>query len=138
MSHRIGSARLLFSSKRDPDVYSRLEPAGGSRKNGANVLSFLMKGRAALACYYVKANWPRPATAPTIQTSGPHLSLTFVCDSQMVRDLQDTLSKAMLLDIAMVRSARMMRMALAFQVAGKVIPPAGIRDDFGSAPSATG
>ena len=88
-------------------------------------LRFPLDGDVALACYFVKANWPRAATTPSIEPAGKRTELVVKCDTQIVRDFQDTLTRAMKHDPNMARSARMLRMLLETKLAGRVIPAPG-------------
>jgi hypothetical protein len=98
-------------------------------------LSFPVKGDAALACYYVKANWPKGGVEPILHTTGPSSTLTFEFDGDVIRQLQGLLAIALRGDENMARSARMMRMMLARQLVGKVVPNPG-RFSFGTASEA--
>ena len=87
-------------------------------------LRFPATGDVALACYYVKGNWPDASTQPTLDTSGKHMVFSLKFESQVVRDFQELLSKAMTVDAGMAKSARTLKMMLATQLAGKIIPNA--------------
>jgi hypothetical protein len=85
-------------------------------------LRFPVKGAAALACYFVRGNWPKRETLPVLETVGPDLTLVFKFEAQVVRDLQEILSNAGMAEGRLRQSARRLRMMLAAQLVGRVIP----------------
>ena len=87
-------------------------------------LKFPVKGDVAIACYFVKGNWPTVSTEPVLESTGKHMVLTVPLEARVVRDFQELLSQAMSIDAKMAQSARTLRMMLATQLAGKVIPDA--------------
>jgi hypothetical protein len=90
----------------------------------ATQLRFPVKGDVSIACYFVKGNWPTPSTEPILESTGKHMVLTLPLEARIVREFQALLSHAMSIDAKMAQSARTLRMMLATQLAGKVIPDA--------------
>jgi hypothetical protein len=90
----------------------------------ATQLRFPVKGDVSIACYFVKGNWPTPSTEPALEATGKHTVLSLPLEAHIVRDFQALLTRAMAIDAKMAQSARTLRMMLATQLAGKVIPDA--------------
>jgi hypothetical protein len=97
-------------------------------------LKFPVKGDVAIACYFVKGNWPTPSTEPILESTGKHMVLILPLEARNVRNFQELLTQAMSIDSKMAQSARTLRMMLATQLAGKVIPDAN-RYPFLDSPS---
>jgi len=91
------------------------------------VLCFRMIEDISHAGYYLTGNWPRPETQPVLDTQSRPMKLTFQLTAQTVRDLQETLTRAIMIDGLLARSARAFRMLLATKLAGRVIPEASPR-----------
>ena len=87
-------------------------------------LKFPVKGDVAIACYFVKGNWPNASTEPVLESTAKHMVLSVALETRNVRDFQSLLTQAMSIDAKMAQSARTLRMMLATQLAGKVIPDA--------------
>jgi hypothetical protein len=85
-------------------------------------LCFPVTGAIAHAAHYVKANWPEKAREPVLDTSKHPMTLTFDLTTQIVRELQETLTRASQIGGPLSRSARAFRMMIATKLMGKVIP----------------
>jgi hypothetical protein len=86
------------------------------------ILRFALHGDISHAGHFVRANWPREHTKPVFDAKARLMTLSFELTSDTVRDLQDTLTRAMTLDGPLAKSARAFRMLLSTKLAGKVIP----------------
>ena len=102
------------------------KPLIGIGHGDPNALRFQVIGDIAHAAHFVVANWPRPSTRPTFDSQAQPMTLTFAITAETVRDLQDTLTKATLIDGSLANSARAFRMLLATRLAGRVIPVYGV------------
>ena len=104
----------------------------------SNQLKFPVKGDVAIACYFVKGNWPNVSSEPVLESTGKHMTLTLALETRNVRDFQTLLTQAMSIDAKMAQSARTLRMMLATQLAGKVIPDSSRYPFVDSASSSAG
>jgi HEAT repeat protein len=80
--------------------------AAGSR------LEVAVTGSAALACYFVKANWPKPATSPIFDVTSCPMTLSFDAHSDVVAVLVKLLDRGVVHGRALAMSCRAFRIGL--------------------------
>jgi hypothetical protein len=93
---------------------------------------FQIVGSISHAAHFVHANWPRESTRPFFDTTTKPMTLSFDLDAKTVRDLQETLLKAIRIEGPLAKSARAFRMLVAARLVGRVIPDSGRVSSHGS------
>src|SRR5262245_55226226 len=92
-------------------------------------LRFVMSSDLAMVAYFIKGNWPTPETMPELELESSPMMVSFRFDAEVVRDLQRVLSRALVHDGSLARSARAFRMALEARLRRRVIPSSGRAPD---------
>jgi hypothetical protein len=111
---RLGRLMDKMPEPRDASTGPELPPMG--------VLNFPLVGDISHAGHFVTANWPSAGTAPVLNMQTHPMTLVVPFTAQAVRDLQDVLTRATLIDGPLAKSARAFRMLLATKLSGRVIP----------------